>query len=325
MRETGTPTASPTRAPAPAAASRARAQDTAPEAAARQLPDAAGLVALQRSAGNAAVTRWVQRQEKPGAREAAQRNAADPTGHGEWGTFCQMMAEAGFPNSVTDAAWQLILGGIAEQGPLNDEAMAKFSERQEQRDHRASNSWYQELVQFIGDYLEIDRPTMALWSGGIDTSVYARSKGHTPLESTPFGGVVDKLSLTEEWKFKTPMWNVLSKAFVNRARGPVHIFLRAYNPDSVLIAQEVPQLRVVMALNPDVKLVWHPVYTAADGKLMEVTKGLDLTTDAPYASRDECVQVLYDYLRLKHDPANTKSERAHAEMSARLKANGNPQ
>ncbi|MEU2949979.1 hypothetical protein [Streptomyces xanthochromogenes] len=284
----------------------------------------AGLAALHGTAGNAAVAQWIQRQEVPGANEEARKNAVDPTGHGEWSTFRDMMAEAGFPNSVTDAAWQLVLGGLAEQGRLNDEAMAKFTERQEQRDHRASNTWYQELVQLIGDYLEIDRPTMALWSGGIDTSVYARSKGHTPLEATPFGGVVDKLSLTKDWKLKTPMWNVLSKAFVNRARGPVHIFLRAYNPDSVLIAQEVPQLRVVMALNPAVKLIWHPVYTAADGKLREVTKGLELAADASYSKRDECVQVLYDYLRLKHDPENANSERAHKEMSDRLATNGNP-
>ncbi|MEU5289520.1 hypothetical protein AB0G97_36830 [Streptomyces sp. NPDC020755] len=271
------------------------------------------------------MTRWVQRQENPEVREEARRHAADPTGHGEWGSFCDMMAQAGFPNDVTDAAWQLVLGGIAEQGPLNDKAMAEHTDRQKQRDHRASNSWYQELVELVGDYLEIDTPTLALWSGGRVTSDYARSRGHTPLETTPFGGVVDKLTLTSDWMLKTPMWNVLSKAFVNRARGPVHIFLRAYNPDSVLIAQEVPQLRVVMALNPAVRLIWHPVYTAADGELMEITKSLGLTSDAPYSTRDECVQVLYDYLRLNHDPANFQSQRAHAEMSAHLEANGNPQ
>ncbi|MEU9073848.1 hypothetical protein [Kitasatospora sp. NPDC048538] len=326
MRKTETPAVAPT----PETAPRRRTRDAAPHQASQQAAgrsaSPAGLGVLQRTVGNAAVTRRIQRQQDPGAvREEARRNAADPTAHGEWGTFRAMMAQAGFPADVTETAWQLVLGGIAEQGQLNDEAMAKFTERQEQRDYRASNSWYQELVRVVGDYLEIDTPTLALWSGGREVSDYARAKGHTPLESTPFGGVVDKLSLTPDWLLKTPMWNVLSKAFVSRARGPVHIFLRAYDPESVLIAQEVPQLRLVMALNPAVRLIWHPVYADADGRLMEVANDLALTSDASYPTRDKCVQVLYDYLRLVHDPANAHSGRAHAEMSSRLAANGNPQ
>ncbi|MFD8784599.1 hypothetical protein [Kitasatospora sp. NPDC059599] len=312
------------RAPAPGAASPRRAQPAAERpAAGRARP--AELASLQRAVGNAAVTRRLQRQSDPAVRQEARRDAADPTGHGEWDAFREAMARAGFPDAVTDVAWQLVLGGIAEQGRLNDEAMATFTARQDQRDHRASNSWYQELVKVVGDYLEIDTPTLALWSGGREVSDYARGKGHTPLEATPFGGVVDKLVLTPDWLLKTPMWNVLSKAFVSRARGPVHIFLRAYDPDSVLIAQEVPQLRVVMALDPAVRLVWHPVYAASDGKLMEVTDRLGLAADVSYPTRDRCVQVLYDYLRLVHDPANPHSRRAHAEMGTRLAANGNPQ
>lgn len=312
--------------PVPGAAPRRRttpgpaAVPTAPGRA----PHPAELAALQRTVGNAAVTRRLQGQEAPGVREQARRDAADPTGHGEWGTFREDMARAGFSGDVTEIAWQLVLGGIADQGRLNDEAMARFTERQDQRDHRASNSWYQELVKVVGDHLEIDTPTLALWSGGREISDYALAKGHTPLEATAFGGVVDRLALTPDWMLKTPMWNVLSKAFVSRARGPVHIFLRAYDPESVLIAQEVPQLRVVMALDPAVRLVWHPVYAAADGRLMEITRGLDLAPDAPCSTRDACVRILYDYLRLVHDPANTRSERAHADMSARLAANGNP-
>ncbi|MFB6892304.1 hypothetical protein ACFCX4_23670 [Kitasatospora sp. NPDC056327] len=255
-----------------------------------------------------------------GAREEARRHAIDPTGHGEWSSFRDMMAEAGFPDDIADTAWQLVLGGIAEQGRLNDEAMATYTDRQEQRDHRASNTWFQELVELVGDHLEIDKPTLALWSGGREVSDYARDKGHTPLEATRFGSVIDKLMLTPDWSLKTPLWNVLSKAFVDRARGLVHIFLRTYNPDSVLIAQEVPQLRVVMTLNSEVELVWHPVYAEADGTLMEIGERLELVSDASYGSRDRSVQVLYDYLRLVHDPANLQSERAFASMSTRLAA-----
>ncbi|GGZ93673.1 hypothetical protein [Streptomyces subrutilus] len=323
MREARTPSVPPATATAPRRRSEPGARTTDRQQPAGPVPHPAALAALQRTAGNAAVTRWVQRQEDTGAREEARRHAIDPTGHGEWGTFRDDMARAGFDDDVTDAAWQLILGGLAEQGQLNDEAMAAHVKRQDQRDHRASNTWYQDLVKLIGAYLKIKTPTLALWSGGRQMSDYALAKGHTPLESTAFGGVVDKLTLTEDWSLKTPMWNVLSKAFVNHAGGAVHIFLRGYDPDSVLIAQEIPQLRVVMALNPAVRLVWHPVYTAADGRPMEITKRLELTTDAHYATRDECVQVLYDYLRLEHDPANDHSRRAHAEMNARLAANGN--
>nr|BFD96042.1 hypothetical protein KitaXyl93_74020 [Kitasatospora sp. Xyl93] len=323
MRETATHSVAPTPGAAPARRT-ARGRAPAPAAPARA-PRPGELADLQRTVGNAAVTRRLQRQAADGVREQARRDAADPAGHGEWATFRADMARAGFPPDVTEVAWQLVLGGIAEQGRLNDEAMARYTERQAQRDHRASNSWYQELVQVVGDYLEIGTPTLALWSGGREVSDYALAKGHTPLEATAFGGVVDRLTLTPDWMLKTPMWNVLSKAFVSRSRGPVHIFLRAYDPESVLIAQEVPQLRVVMALDPAVRLVWHPVYAAADGRLMEVTRGLDLAADAPCSTRDECVRILYDYLRLVHDPANTRSARAHAEMSARLAANGNPQ
>ncbi|MGW1177230.1 hypothetical protein ACWD4P_26390 [Kitasatospora sp. NPDC002543] len=324
MRRTVTPSTerAPEAAPVPG---RRAAQAPAPAPASPgRAPRPAELAALQRTVGNAAVTRRIQRTAAPGVREQARRDAADPVSHGEWATFREDMARAGFSPDITEIAWQLVLGGIAEQGQLNDEAMGRFTERQEQRDHRASNTWYQELVRVVGDHLEIDTPTLALWSGGREVSDYALAKGHTPLEATAFGGVVDKLTLTPDWALKTPMWNVLSKAFVSRARGPVHIFLRAYDPESVLIAQEVPQLRVVMALDPAVRLVWHPVYADADGRLTEVTRGLDLAADAPCSTRDECVRILYDYLRLVHDPANPHSRRAHKEMSDRLAANGNP-
>ncbi|MFI6639034.1 hypothetical protein [Streptomyces sp. NPDC050504] len=283
---------------------------------------------LQGTAGNAATTRWVQRQPAPEGDAAPlseeRRHALAPTAHGEWGTFREEMFRAGFPDDLTEVAWQLVLGGLADQGQLNTEA-AKLSGVQEQRDHMASNTWFQDLVKLVGDGLGIDTPTLALWSGGAAVSDYARAKGHTPLESTPFGHILDKLEISPDWSLKLPMWSVVSKAFVSRATGPVHIFLRAYDPESVLVVQEIPQLRLLQKLNPAITFHWHPVYTTAAGELMEVTSDLELAPDVSYASRDLCVRALYEYLRLEHDRANQQARPAHADMSARLAANGSPQ
>lgn len=275
------------------------------------MPHPAVLAALQRTAGNAAVARWVQRQEESEARDEARQSAAHPTRHPEWSAFCAAMKEKGIPDGDADIIWQLVLGGIAEQGPLNDEAMATYTDRQEQRDHRASNTWFQELGKFVKEYLAIDKPAMALWSGGKDVSEYAEAKGHSPLESTRIGSVIHSLSVTSVWTLKTPMWNVLSREFVQQAVDhPVHIFLRVYDPESVLALQEVPQLKLIQSLFPT---KWHPLYETREG-MKEIGKDLTLVEDAAYDTQEQCVEILSKYLRHHHDPANEKSEQAAAKM-----------
>ncbi|MGA4844891.1 hypothetical protein ACOBQB_00815 [Streptomyces sp. G5(2025)] len=293
-------------------------QATAPTVAGQGAARLTGVAALQQRAGNAAVTRWLQRQPDP----LTQQYATRATEHPEWGPYQELTRAAGIPQSQADDAWQLLLGGVDSQGALNDKAMASTNVRQEQRDLRASNTWYQEFVKLMSEHLEIRTPTMALWSGGLETSDYAYGKGHTPLERTRIGGVLNVLRLHPDWSLKTPMWNVLSKAFVARATGPVHIFMRAYAPESVLISQEIPQLRVVQQLNPGVKLVWHPVYTTPDGQLREITKDYHLVEDAEYDERDACVSVLIQYLRLFHDESNTKATRARENAEQLIIANG---
>ncbi|MFD4630446.1 hypothetical protein ACFVYR_22730 [Streptomyces sp. NPDC058284] len=292
-------------------------QATARAAAGRAAPPT-GLAALQRRAGNAAVSLWVQRQTGGTGEHYATR----PTEHPEWGPYQELTRAAGIPQAAADDAWQLLLGGVDSQGALNDEARARTADHQERRELRASNTWYQEFVRLMTEHLEIRTPTMALWSGGIAASDYAYGKGHTPLERTRIGGVLNVLEVHSDWKLKTPMWNVLSKAFVARATGPVHIFMRAYAPESVLISQEIPQLRLVQRLNPDVKLVWHPVYTTPDGRLREISKDCRLVDDAQYEGRDACVSALFQYLRTFHDESNTEAARAHESMEQLLVANG---
>ncbi|MGW0535599.1 hypothetical protein [Streptomyces sp. NPDC003032] len=296
----------------------AERQTTATAAGGPEAARLTNLAALQQRAGNAAVTRWLQRQKG----DLNGSYATRPTEHPEWGPYEELTNAAGIPRPQADAAWQLLLGGVDSQGALNDEAMAKTNVRQEQRDIRASNTWYQEFVKLMTEHLEIKTPTMALWSGGIRTSDYAYGKGHTPLERTRIGSVLNVLELHPDWSLKTPMWNVLSKAFVARATGPVHIFMRAYGPESVLISQEVPQLRLVQQLNPAVKLVWHPVYTTPDGRMREITSDYQLVDNAEYDGRDKCVSVLIQYLRMFHVENNVEATRAHESMEQLIVANG---
>ncbi|GAA1550220.1 hypothetical protein ACIQV2_27235 [Streptomyces globosus] len=283
-----------------------------------------GIAALQRAAGNAAVTRWIQRAAEPPEAGREREYAMAPTAHAEWSDFCSMMREAGVADDVVDDAWQLVLGGLAEQGQVNAEA-AQIQDVQERRGHAMSNTWFSDLVKLVGNHLEIDTPTLALWSGGEAVSRYAAVRGHTPLEETRFGRVLDRLVITPDWDLKLPMWRVVSQAFVSRATVPVHVFMRAYEPESVLLLQEVPQLRAIQTMNPNVTLHWHPLYTQPDGTLREVNSDLQLVDDAAYTSRDHCVAALYQYLLRVHDRGNAQGEHAYRAMSAMLGANGNPQ
>ncbi|MFJ1811192.1 MULTISPECIES: hypothetical protein [unclassified Streptomyces] len=282
---------------------------------------AAGQPAVTRAATSA--TSVVQRR-KPSADAPREHFAAKAQDHPEWPVFQKLMAAGGFPPDVVGSAWQLLLGGVAEQERLNVEASDASLDPADRRARRASNTWYRELVNLMGDHLRITTPTMALWSGGFDVSVYAQSKGHTPLEFTRLGKVVDQLELHADWKLQAPLWNVLSRAFVERATGPVHVFLRAYNPDSVLIAQEIPQLRVIQRINPAVTVMWHPLYTSPDGAIKEISDDFRLTDDAAYSSRDKCVAVMHQYLLRFHDASNSKASMAYREMGELLAQNGTP-
>ncbi len=268
-------------------------------------------------------TATVQRR-KPSANAPTVHYATRAQDHPEWPVFQKMMKEGGFPTDVTESAWQLLLGGVAEQEELNQRSADKSIDSTERRTIRASNTWYRELVNLVGDHLKINTLTLALWSGGFDVSVYAHEKGHTSLEFSRLGKIMDQLELNADWKLQAPLWNVLSTAFVERATGPVHVFLRAYNPDSVLIAQEIPQLRLIQRLNPAVTLRWHPLYTMPDGTIKEISERMELTANAEYRSRDKCVGVMYNYLMRFHDASNSKASMAYGEMNELLAKNVNP-
>ncbi|MEU7484783.1 hypothetical protein [Streptomyces sp. NPDC042319] len=290
----------------------------------------AAVTALQRAAGNTAVMRALSvgaaapvQRRKPSANAPTEHYAGKAEQHPEWPVFQSLMQTAGCTEAETETAWQLILGGLREQSDLNQQSADPSLSKQSASKLRASNTWFKELVAFLGHKLKIGQGSMALWSGGFDTSKYAKSKGHTPLEFSPLGAVVDQLELHSDWRLQGKLWNALSVAYVSHATGPVHVFMRAYDPTSVLVKQEIPQLRKLQKLNPNVELVWHPLYTTPDGKIHEITPDLRLADDAQYTSRDKCVAAMYTYLLRMHDESNDQAGPAYKDMTNRLSANVN--
>ncbi|GKQ33643.1 hypothetical protein ALMP_01940 [Streptomyces sp. A012304] len=252
--------------------------------------------------------------------------AEQPVEHPEWPLFRSLMRQAGFDQDTLEAVWQLLMGGIRQQEEVAKSLDDKHLSRSERRSRRAGNDWYQQVVDMVGDHLRIGTPTMGLWSGGLDVNDYASAKGHTTLEHSNLGRVINSLQLHPDFSLIGPLWNLLSVSFVRRATGPVHIFIRAHDPDSVLQDQEIPQLRALQSMGGragrDISLIWHPLYTTADGTIREISPDLRLVDDAPYRQRDLCVAALYGYLLRLHDPGNPNSGRAYDEMRARLARDG---
>lgn len=225
--------------------------------------------------------------------------------HPEWPRFSQVMRQSGVGPLKINQAWGLLMGGLATQERL------LLSGRKGEK-----NPEYEALAKLLGDELRLLPGTnLALWSGGFAVSEYAHKKGHTSLEFTKAGKIIDQLEFHSNWSLQAPLWNALSRAFVQHASPDVHIYIRSWDPESVLIRQEVPGLRHLQALYRQITLHWHALYTDERGVTKEITNDARLVEEAEYASRDLCVAALTRYLLyINEDPQN----RAAKEIRERL-------
>lgn len=287
-------------------------------------------MSMQGSLGNAAVSRMITQargrgvavqRKVPGPDAPDRHHTADPTAHPEWPLFHTLMTEAGFSKDVVQSLWQLVLGGLREQETINPASADPTLTRTERRRRREDNSWYHQAVEMLRENNGFATPKMALWSGGLDVCRYAQSKGYTPMEFTRAGKAFNELEYHRDWQLQGPLWNILSKFYVEQATGPVHIFLRTYDPDSVLMGREVPHLRQLQRINPDVELLWHPLYTTEHGQIMEISRNRELVDEAVFPTRDMCVAVLYEYLQYHHNERNARAARSYEEMHKELSKN----
>ncbi|MFK7821449.1 MAG: hypothetical protein AB8G99_22225 [Planctomycetaceae bacterium] len=255
-----------------------------------------------------------------------------PFRHPSWPEFQKRMAACGFSAHLIREAWGVIMRGLDPQAEI----------RRFPRDERRSNPHFALLVKMFETHLLHDAgKSLALWSGGIGVSRYARKQGHTPLEDTTLGKVIDNLALHNTWSFAGGLWNAVSKAFVRYPSPEVHIYVRAWDPASVLMRQEVPGLHEYISLHPTdkLKLRWHALFTPqrkdeAGGVIKmteaeeveatrEITPAGDLVQESYiYPNRDSCVAALIRYLVYmnedKDNPALTKQKQRSVQVEEEL-------
>lgn len=182
---------------------------------------------------------------------APQSIPSDPTQHREWPLFRDSLRSHGVGESLILSAWTHLMQGVTMQKEMNLDGR-----------RRDDNPHFDAFAELLQSYLDIPYPNLALWSGGFAVSDYARKRKHcTTLESTILGGTLDRLELYNDWKCIGPLWNTISRKFVEQGYGVAKVFLRVHAPDSVLYRQEVPMLGINSRI---VCLQWHVLYGDGD-------------------------------------------------------------
>ena len=163
------------------------------------------------------------------------------------------------------------------------------------------NPPFSELAKTYASLLNIDSgETLALWSGGKALSDYAfQVRKYRTLESTTLGQILDGKNPTGGDNFKymlAPLWNQISKRFCDQnVTGPVHVMLRAFEGDSVLHLQEIPQIR-----KQGLDINFHPIWGVGDHleTFREAKAGGNVynspTEGAGFKTEGEAQKVLYD-------------------------------
>ena len=243
--------------------------------------------------------------------------STDPSSHPETAQFILAMKSVGILENEAMEIWNLILKGIKEQETQNAKAIL-YDQNQKPIFTsdldviRNQNVYYRQLKDKIKPLLMVDidhytnKQKLALWTGGYDLSSYAETQGCKTLETTKFGKVIDNIYMSNKWPLIGPLWNIISETFVEEFTNSthqnkeVHIYIRAYDPASVLVRQEIDQI------DPKIPMFWHCIGSQDNHNYMEIDNRGNLSTVASPARReDECLMRLWKFYRM-NEKANKR-------------------
>ncbi|HTM19394.1 MAG TPA: DUF4157 domain-containing protein, partial [Kofleriaceae bacterium] len=156
---------------------------------------------------------------------------ADPMKHPEYPRWRAQCGSIGMSQAEADSLWRLIIEGL--------------------RDGKTGN--FDVVAEHLVKYMKVPKGKAALWSGGIDLADYAIQQGRVPLESQEFYKATKGLKLYEDKKVVYQLWDRISARFVRQIEGEVNVYLREWDPSSVLITTELKEL----GAKSGVKIVYH--------------------------------------------------------------------
>lgn len=212
--------------------------------------------------------------------------------HPEETDFLNMMGLIGINAGDAMQIWLTLLEGFQIQDFFNDAATRGIVNGQyfTNEEIRQDNELFKQVARAVRPLLNVG-DVVGLWSGGFDLSQYAQSIGCVTLEESPFGFILDSLYLTNSWGRLGPLWNIISREFVDVAIGngaEFHVFMRTYDIGSVLIRQEVDQIKKIA---PILNIYWHPI-VEIDGTYFEIDENCDLSENHQSCSESECLARL---------------------------------
>lgn len=264
----------------------------------------------------------------------------DPKIHPETKSFIEKLIEIGFSESESLDIWNHLLKGKKKQIEANKRARVLVSPQSIQEEIygvkeegffytsdndviRNNNPEYREVARKVKSKLDVHNSgkKLALWSGGYDLSAYASSQNYTTLEESQFGKILDNFYISHDWRLIGPLWNIISGQFVEKyiEDGGVefHVFIRAYDPASVLVRQEVDQIYKA-AQSKELKVFWHCIVSKREeenNSYYEIDEEGKLSdSPKPALSETECLKRLMNYYE------RNKSERAFQVMTNTFKS-----
>ena len=182
-----------------------------------------------------------------------------PFGHPYYKEYVQLCREAHLSSSFIQKSWCCIIQGLQRQADII-----------KARAWNTPNPEFLALGKLVGSNAKVlmtplglrSSTKLALWSGGLEISRHVRENGYETLESTLYGGLLDKMTNPQfkiwlgddTWGPQGALWNTISAEYVKivaTIRDTMHVFMRTHDLGSVFYREELVNWQKAKGKTPE--------------------------------------------------------------------------